>query len=217
MQVIYETINLFNLENNILPYRYIGSQQNYTELYFGSNKELKSDIQRLGLENFSKKIIFKFFDLTNKELRDKESELLIEINAAKDKSYYNKTNTSHKGYIETEGQKLIRINKGQKTKKLKQEKLGYVIQPGSNNGMRGKKYFNVLVNKYGLEKAEEIKSKNSKLASDRIKLKNPAKKIINNELKEKINSFKNKTNKQISEILNINYWMVCRYKNKIDR
>ena len=49
--------------------------------------------------------------MTNVDLRQKEAELLISLDCAKDPTYYNRTNTSIKGYIETEEEKNVRIGK----------------------------------------------------------------------------------------------------------
>lgn len=89
--VIYLTENLYNKANGIFPYRYIGSDQNNDPLYYGSSKDLKEDIKKLGLENFKKIIIEEFNDLPNKDLRKLEAGYLKSYNVKNDPSYYNKS------------------------------------------------------------------------------------------------------------------------------
>lgn len=91
MPQIYETINLYNLKNNIKPYRYIGSDQNDNENYYGSNINLKNDIKNLGIEHFEKKVIKFFKTIDNKDLRKAESEILKENNVKKSENFYNKS------------------------------------------------------------------------------------------------------------------------------
>lgn len=44
MQIIYETVNHWNRENGINPWRYIGSDEHNKLNYLGSNKQLLEDI-----------------------------------------------------------------------------------------------------------------------------------------------------------------------------
>lgn len=91
MPNIYLTINHFNREMGITPWRYIGSDQNDNELYKGSSFQLVADIKALGTELFTKEILEQFDDIDNKILRKKEAEYLKEFNVKNDKSYYNLT------------------------------------------------------------------------------------------------------------------------------
>lgn len=91
MPNIYLTINHFNKDNNILPWRYIGSDQNDNPNYFGSSSRLKEDIQKLGIDKFSKVLIEKIDNIPNKELRLKEATYLKENNVKHDPTYYNLT------------------------------------------------------------------------------------------------------------------------------
>ena len=110
--IIYETINNYNKENNILPYRYIGSDQHNNSNYLGSSKSLLNDIKKIGKDHFEKRIICEFPDgISNTLLRRIESQIQRFIDVAKDPEYYNKTNSSHKGYIETEEEKATRMAK----------------------------------------------------------------------------------------------------------
>ena len=92
MAIIYLTENLFNKERNILPWRYIGSDQHNKSVYYGSNKKLKEDINLLGKEHFVKIILKDYGDIDNKTLRKLEAtEYLKVLNVKKDDSYYNKS------------------------------------------------------------------------------------------------------------------------------
>lgn len=91
MPQIYETINLYNLKNNIKPYRYIGSDQNDNENYYGSNVDLKNDIANIGIEYFEKKVIRFFETIDNKDLRKAEAHILKENNVKKSEDFYNKS------------------------------------------------------------------------------------------------------------------------------
>jgi hypothetical protein len=113
--IIYETINLYNKTNNILPYKYLGSDQHNKNDYFGSNKSLLKDINHLGKEHFKKRIICEFTeDIPNTLLRKIESQIQRYIDVANNPEYYNKTNSSHVGYTETEEEKNIRMSKTRK-------------------------------------------------------------------------------------------------------
>jgi hypothetical protein len=91
MASIYITENLYNKALGITPWRYMGSDQNDNPVYFGSSADLKADILRLGVDNFTKIIVKSYNNITNKELRKIEADLLKTNNVKKDPSYYNKT------------------------------------------------------------------------------------------------------------------------------
>jgi len=113
--IIYETINLFNKENNILPYKYLGSDQHNKIEYLGSSKFLLRDIKNLGKEHFEKKILCEFTDdISNILLRKIESQIQRFLDVANNPEYYNKTNSSHIGYVETDEEKSIRMSKTHK-------------------------------------------------------------------------------------------------------
>jgi hypothetical protein len=88
---IYETVNLYNLKNNIKPYRYIGSDQNDNDNYYGSNVELKNDLDTIGHEHFEKKVLEFFKTIDNKELRKKEAKFLKENNVKDSEDFYNRS------------------------------------------------------------------------------------------------------------------------------
>jgi len=162
MQIIYETINHWNRENGINPWRYIGSDQHNKENYFGSNKKLKEDIKILGKEFFEKKIVLYFHEessLTNIDLRNIEIEIQKNKNCVQDPTYYNRTNSSHKGYIETEEEKLERMSKcrdGHKkwlenlTEKERLE-IGKYIR---NLSLNKRTAYVIWLEKYGKEEAD---------------------------------------------------------------
>lgn len=92
MAIIYLTENLYNKENNILPWRYVGSDQYNVPEYYGSSKLLKEDINRLGKEFFVKTILKDCGEVDNKTLRKIEAdEYLKVLNVKKDPSYYNES------------------------------------------------------------------------------------------------------------------------------
>jgi group I intron endonuclease len=91
MPNIYLTINHHNKENEILPWRYIGSDQKDNPKYFGSSKLLKEDMQKLGSTAFEKIILETFEQISNKELRKKEETYLKQNDVKKDNTYYNLT------------------------------------------------------------------------------------------------------------------------------
>jgi hypothetical protein len=110
--IIYETINLYNKQNNINPYRYIGSDQNNNPNYYGTSKKLKDDINKLGKEHFEKNILCEFkYDIPNILLRKIEGIIQKKLNCSKNETYYNKTNSSWSGYSETDDEKKQRIEK----------------------------------------------------------------------------------------------------------
>jgi hypothetical protein len=159
--IIYETINLYNKERGILPYRYIGSDQHNKKDYFGSNKALLKDIKILGKHNFHKNILYQFDNIDNITLRKIESDLQKKINVAEDDSYYNKTNCSHKGYSETKEERELRVKKlkdnrenwwnnlSDSDKKQFIDKNANILR-NYNLSMKGKTYEEI----YGIEKAK---------------------------------------------------------------
>lgn len=165
--IIYETINHYNKENNILPYRYIGSDQHNNSNYLGSSKSLLNDIKKIGKDHFEKRIICEFpHGIPNTLLRRIESQIQRFIDVAKDPEYYNKTNSSHKGYIETEEEKAARMakthmayrvwrdNLSEEEKIAEKNRAISVIR--SYNGFKKGKTYEEL---YGPEKAEIKKQK----------------------------------------------------------
>jgi len=91
MPNIYLTVNEYNKERSILPWRYIGSDQFDNPDYFGSSETLKKDIEALGAGKFTKTIIESFDHIPNRDLRFKEAEHLAKNNVKRDPTYYNLT------------------------------------------------------------------------------------------------------------------------------
>lgn len=225
MQVIYEVTNLYNQKNNILPFKYIGSQQKNTDSYLGSSKKLLKDIKILGKENFKKKILIKFPDflnLTNCKLREIESLILKSLKCAETEIYYNKTNTSHKGYSETEEEKKIRMNKTHSAWKVwynekgGKEQIKNNAKKGKQNHMYGKTVYEFWLNKFGKEIADRKFSDYKKKISNINKNRPSEKKKISEELLQKMITLgkQGKTKKEIALELSVNFWLVVRYYKK---
>jgi hypothetical protein len=169
--IIYETINKYNKENGILPYKYIGSDQHNNPNYLGSSKQLLKDIKQIGKEQFEKIIICEFtYDISNVLLRKIESQIQKFIDVAKNVEYYNKTNSSHKGYIETDDDKSIRMAKTQKAFRIWWDKLSETQRKehklktsylGAKNGMKGKTYEEIYGEDLAKVKRENHSGKNN--------------------------------------------------------
>jgi hypothetical protein len=165
--IIYETINHYNKKNNILPYKYIGSDQHNKSDYLGSSKSLLNDIKKIGKEHFEKRIICQFSeDIPNTLLRKIESQIQRFIDVARNPEYYNKTNSSHKGYVETDDEKAKRMAKTHSAYRMwwdnlsdeaKEEQRLKSSHKGSNNGMKGKTFEEI----YGKESGKEKRLKHS--------------------------------------------------------
>ena len=91
MPNIYLTINNYNKDNGINPWRYIGSDQFDNDDYFGSSVSLKEDMYKIGKDQFTKIILEKFDTILNKDLRFKEADYLKSNNVKIDATYYNLT------------------------------------------------------------------------------------------------------------------------------
>jgi|SaaInlStandDraft_7_1057024.scaffolds.fasta_scaffold65150_3 hypothetical protein len=91
MPCIYLTINHHNKDNGIEPYLYSGSDQNDNPAYLGSSKRLQEDIAHYGPDKFEKTILHEFGAITNKELREFESNIQREEGHKADSRYYNLT------------------------------------------------------------------------------------------------------------------------------
>ena len=139
MAIIYETINLYNLENRISPWRYIGSDQNNNPSYLGSNTDLKKDIMTLGEDKFIKNILEDCGEITNKELRKVESEKYLKPNKVRtDESYYNKTEHYGPG-CGVKGMKHSTPRSKSHIEKIIQHRTGSVKDENARKLMRDKK------------------------------------------------------------------------------
>jgi len=169
--IIYETINHYNRENNILPYRYIESDQHNNSNYLGSSKSLLNDIKKIGKDHFEKRIICEFPDgIANTLLRKIESQIQRFIDVAKNPEYYNKTNSSHKGYIETEEEKAIRMAKTHLGFRKwwdnlsEDEKFNHKLKASHksfDNAMKGKTFEEIYGEELGKEKRLKHSGKNN--------------------------------------------------------
>lgn len=137
MAIIYETVNLYNQKHGINPWRYLGSDQHNNPSYFGSNHDLKKDIQLIGPEHFIKNILEEFVDITNKELRKIEAEKYLKPNKVKsDTSYYNKSETYSPGC----GQKGMKHSQRfARTEKWKNSRIGHVVTEDTRKQLSFKK------------------------------------------------------------------------------
>lgn len=138
MPNIYLTTNIYHKMIGVNPYRYIGSDQNDNNEYFGSSKLLKEDIEFFGKENFIKEILKFIPNIDNKSLRRIETHYLKHNNVKLDKSYYNLTDDyspaggkkgmKHRKKV-VRSQKWIDARKGhacskETRDKMRQKKLG---------------------------------------------------------------------------------------------
>lgn len=130
MPCIYETVNLYNLSNGVVPYRYIGSDQHDRDEYFGSSALLKEHMLLLGKENFSKKILLSIEEISNKDLRLLESKILKDLQVRSDESYYNK----NENYAPGCGVKGMKHTcKFPRSEKWKNSRKGWVPTPETKN------------------------------------------------------------------------------------
>lgn len=210
--VIYETINLYNEKHNLIPYRYIGSSQHDNPLYFGSSKLLQSDVKKLGVQFFKKNIICEFNeDIPNVLLREIESNVQIFIDVANHPDYYNITNKSHKGYVETEEQKRKRIQKTLDKRKIwwdslsendkityKKKSSNHLKAYNKNRNIKGKTYEEI----YGEDKG-------SLMRKNRHGEKNGMCKFTDEQKEEIIKLYsQGKTRSEITKLTNVSYGVV---------
>jgi len=196
--IIYETVNLFNKKNNILPYRYIGSDQHNKPSYLGSSKELCVDIKKLGVDQFEKRTLCEFKEeISNILLRKIESQIQTYLGVAKDETYYNRTNSSLRGYEETDEQREARKVNLLKNRKIwweslteeqreEEKKKSGKFLAAYNRSTKGKTYEEI----FGAEKAKLKKEKHSGGNNSNAKkvLHKPSNKIFNSAL-EAMNFF----------------------------
>ena len=137
MTIIYLTENLYNKERNILPWRYIGSDQHNNSEYYGSSKKLREDIDILGKEHFIKIILNDYGNIDNKTLRKIEAvEYLKVLNVKKDDSYYNKSDL----YAPGGGKKGMKHSKVfNRTESWKKSRSGYTHTEDTKKLMAEKK------------------------------------------------------------------------------
>ena len=78
---------IYKITNNINNKIYVGSHKtkNKDDGYTGSGKYLKHAINKYGVENFTKEILFEFY--TAKEMYDKEAEIVDDDFLAEENTY----------------------------------------------------------------------------------------------------------------------------------
>jgi len=139
MAIIYLTENLYNKENNILPWRYVGSDQNNNSEYYGSNKLLKEDIKRLGKEFFVKDTLKEYCDVDNKILRKIEAEEYLQpMNVKKDPTYYNQNDLYAPGGTK-KGKKHKKPRSREHIEKIIEHRTGSTKSESARQLMREKK------------------------------------------------------------------------------
>lgn len=137
MGIIYVTENLFNKNNGINPWRYIGSDQHNNPTYYGSNRQLKHDINKYGLNNFIKYILEDCGNIDNKELRKIEAEKYLKPNKVKsDMSYYNNSESYSPGC----GQKGMKHSKKfERSETWRENRRGHDVSIDTRALMRDRK------------------------------------------------------------------------------
>ena len=157
MAIIYLTENLYNKENNILPWRYVGSDQNNNSEYYGSSKLLKSDIERLGKEFFVKHTLKEYHEVDNKILRKIEAEEYLQpMNVKKDPTYYNQNDLYAPGGTK-KGKKHKKPRSREHIEKIIKHRTGSIKNESARHLMRERKLGRIL--------SDETKNKMS-LAQD---------------------------------------------------
>jgi len=156
MPSIYITINHFNKDLGILPYQYIGSDQNDNTMYLGSSKNLKSDINRIGYDHFTKETIEWFKEIDNKKLRCIEAEYLKKFNVKHDETYYNLTDI----YAPAGGKKGMKHKKKKiVSQKWIDSRTGRLQSPETKEKMSKAKKGKKLEDIHGVENSRKIRQK----------------------------------------------------------
>lgn len=158
--IIYKTTNLINDKV------YVGSDKNNNVNYLGSGKLLKNAIKKYGRENFKKEIICECENLEN--LKISESYWIKKL----------KSNIRGIGYNISENYFGGDTFTNHPNKEKIREKMKNNIK-GNKNPMYGKKYYDVWLDKYGKEIADEKEKIKSKKQSNSISGENNPLKIKN--------------------------------------
>jgi hypothetical protein len=176
---------VYMITNNILGLQYIGSRICYKEDidkdgYYGSSKYLNDDIIKYGKENFTKKILQVYLNISSSELLDEETKYILEYNTLlpngynrfipnKAKGFYGGMTGKHHSERSREIMRKPHTFSEESKKSLKEPKSeqhkqhmkdNHADVSGSKNPMFGKSIYNTWVKKYGEEKAN-IKMKQS--------------------------------------------------------
>lgn len=140
MAIIYETINLYNKERGITPWRYIGSDQHNNPSYLGSSVELNEDIKRLGVEFFVKNVLEDAGNIDNKTLRYKEAYEYLKPNKVKtDPTYYNKSDRYGPGGAMKKGTKQKKPRSQEHIEKIIAHRTGSTKSESARQIMRARK------------------------------------------------------------------------------
>lgn len=167
---------VYEITNNINSKKYIGKRSCSCNIeqdqYMGSGLYLWNAINKYGINNFSKKILF--ICNSEEEAFLKEKELIDKVNATKNPMYYNIANGGHGGFV-TKGytkeqrikmnSKISKAHTGKKLTKEQREKIRERTK-GINNPMCGKRGINNP--SYGRKHSEESKLKMSKQLKGRV-------------------------------------------------
>jgi group I intron endonuclease len=113
---------IYKITNNLSDKSYIGSRINdnpYEDFkYMGSSKYLNEDFDLLGIENFKKEIVEVFYNISKKELLDKETKLILFYDTLNPKGYNkhlpNKYTSWHRGGVPLSEESKRKISKGLK-------------------------------------------------------------------------------------------------------
>lgn len=166
MPSIYLTENLYNKQRGIVPWRYIGSDQNDNDDYYGSNRDLKKDINNIGIDNFVKTLLIEYDVIDNKVLRSKESALLTWLGVRIDSTYYNKSDSYSPG-CGIKGMKHRNKRTKEHTDKLVESRKGYKLPENLKSKFRelriGKTYEQI----FGDDVAKIARQKQSLKSSGR--------------------------------------------------
>jgi hypothetical protein len=140
MAIIYETVNMYNKDHGIMPWRYIGSDQYNRPEYLGSSVALKDDIKRIGAEYFVKTVLEDLGEIDNKTLRYKEAYEYLQPNKVKtDPTYYNKSDRYGPGGAMKKGTKQKKPRSEEHCKKIVEHRTGSTKSESARQLMRDKK------------------------------------------------------------------------------
>ena len=168
---------IYKITNKIDGTIYIGKHQtkNINDGYMGSGKYLKRAIEKYGIDNFKKEIIFQFDN--EADMNDKEAELVNE-DFVNDEKNYNLCpgGKGGFGYINSNGLgvsdkqkiaaskltlKISHLGGSASQKTLKEKKLGIYSEDFNNDGFKGKNHTEETKRKISEANSKMLGSKNS--------------------------------------------------------
>lgn len=171
--IIYKTTNLINGKI------YIGQHTRGLESYIGSGSDFMKAVSEFGKENFKKEILEEGIENRN-VLDDREKYWIKVYDATNPEIGYNKQTGGHGGYEVSEETKALQseLKQGEnnpmfgRENKCSDEKREKIIEnmpdmSGENNPMYGTHgYYDIWVEKYGLERANEMQAETNKKHSE---------------------------------------------------